>query len=402
MNRNKKGRWWYLAFKTLSVREVLFSVIGFAVSFVWIWNAAGQYRTLFKELQKPVVIQAEMAENLSSDARTSIQAIQGVEAMTPYSEQTAVMQWEDYSGEVSVYYVDSDYMKWLSGQAMAAEVPFSEGMPYGIVSEKALENLSKKTQEQSRITSMLTESEDTADGSSQKDKKKQGLLLEKSDLLKDFTLDGSQSVRLYGVDQNEQMLGVYLSNQWAEAENEAGFAVSSGGAEDSEFGDMPADDAATGNMDSKSSANDGRNDMANAAGGSQKDSSASENDNQVSVKIMIAVKNGFSVSSVIKNLEQLQIEAKSDVTEVINQTNEKNISRLETGGMIFICASFMMYMSEQLWKIRHIRWLEDIRRFGAEANSDRKILRRRRLLMIGIGVVGSFAWQWLSILYGWL
>ena len=118
--------------------------------------------------------------------------------------------------------------------------------------------------------------------------------------------------------------------------------------------------------------------------------------------MMIAVKNGFAVSSVIKNLEQLQIEAKSDVTEVINQTNEKNISRLETGVMIFICASFMMYMSEQLWKIRHSRWLEDIRRFGAEANSDRKILRRRRLMIIGIGVVGSFAWQWLSILYGWL
>ena len=134
MSRNKKGRWWYLAFKTLSVREVLFPVIGFAVSFVWIWNAAGQYLTLFKELQKPVVIQAEMAENLSSDVRTSIQSIQGVEAMTPYSEQTAVMQWEDYSGEVSIYYVDSDYMKWLSDQAMAAEVPFSEGMPYGIVS----------------------------------------------------------------------------------------------------------------------------------------------------------------------------------------------------------------------------------------------------------------------------
>ena len=401
MSRNKKGRWWYLAFKTLSVREVLFPVIGFAVSFVWIWNAAGQYLTLFKELQKPVVIQAEMAENLSSDVRTSIQSIQGVEAMTPYSEQTAVMQWEDYSGEVSIYYVDSDYMKWLSDQAMAAEVPFSEGMPYGIVSEKALENLSKKTQEQSRVTSMLTEGENTAD-SSQKDKKKQGLLLEKADLLKDFTLDGSQSVRLYGVDQNEQMPGIYLSNQWAEAENEAGFTVSSSGAEDSESGDMPADDAATGNMDSKSSANDGRNDMANAAGGNQKDSSTSENDNQVSVKMMIAVKNGFAVSSVIKNLEQLQIEAKSDVTEVINQTNEKNISRLETGVMIFICASFMMYMSEQLWKIRHSRWLEDIRRFGAEANSDRKILRRRRLMIIGIGVVGSFAWQWLSILYGWL
>ena len=169
-----------------------------------------------------------MAENLSSDVRTSIQSIQGVEAMTPYSEQTAVMQWEDYSGEVSIYYVDSDYMKWLSDQAMAAEVPFSEGMPYGIVSEKALENLSKKTQEQSRVTSMLTEGENTAD-SSQKDKKKQGLLLEKADLLKDFTLDGSQSVRLYGVDQNEQMPGIYLSNQWAEAENEAGFTVSSSG-----------------------------------------------------------------------------------------------------------------------------------------------------------------------------
>ena len=144
MSRNKKGRWWYLAFKTLSLREILLPVIGFAISFVWIWNAAGQYLNLFKELQKPVVIQAEMSQNLSSDMRTSILSMQGVEALTPYSEQTAVMQWEDYSGEVSVYYVESDYMKWLSGQAVTAGVPFSGGMPYGIVSEKALENLKKK------------------------------------------------------------------------------------------------------------------------------------------------------------------------------------------------------------------------------------------------------------------
>ena len=162
MSRNKKGRWWYLAFKTLSLREILLPVIGFAISFVWIWNAAGQYL------------------NLSSDMRTSILSMQGVEALTPYSEQTAVMQWEDYRGEVSVYYVESDYMKWLSGQAVTAGVPFSGGMPYGIVSEKALENLKKKTEEQSRITSMQLESESAADEnrvtdrSSQKDKKKQG------------------------------------------------------------------------------------------------------------------------------------------------------------------------------------------------------------------------------------
>lgn len=139
MSRNKKGRWWYLAFKTLSLREILLPVIGFAISFVWIWNAAGQYLNLFKELQKPVVIQAgNVSESIFryADIYTSMQ---GVEALTPYSEQTAVMQWEDYSGEVSVYYVESDYMKWLSGQAMTVGVPFSGGMPYGIVSEKALE-----------------------------------------------------------------------------------------------------------------------------------------------------------------------------------------------------------------------------------------------------------------------
>ena len=77
MSRNKKGRWWYLAFKTLSLREILLPVIGFAISFVWIWNAAGQYLNLFKELQKPVVIQAEMSQNLSSDMRTSILSMQG-------------------------------------------------------------------------------------------------------------------------------------------------------------------------------------------------------------------------------------------------------------------------------------------------------------------------------------
>ena len=39
------------------------------------------------------------------------------------------------------------------------------------------------------------------------------------------------------------------------------------------------------------------------------------------------------------------------MTDVIGQTNEKNISRLETGAMILICAIFMMQMSERVWKI---------------------------------------------------
>ena len=425
MSRNKKGRWWYLAFKTLSLREILLPVIGFAISFVWIWNAAGQYLNLFKELQKPVVIQAEMSQNLSSDMRTSILSMQGVEALTPYSEQTAVMQWEDYSGEVSVYYVESDYMKWLSGQAVTAGVPFSGGMPYGIVSEKALENLKKKTEEQSRITSMKSESESAAaenrvtDRNSQKDKKRQGLTLEKADLLKDFTLDDSQSVRLYGIDQNEQLPGIYLSDQWADNSDEMGFAMSGGGmSADSEGSDMPADpgdldmsaeSAGKDSMNSKKSAstlNNSNSSKITERAGTDRfdrtDSTAAEEGQQVSVKLMIAVKNGFNVSPVIKELEQVQISAQSAVTDVIRQTNEKNISRLETGAMILICAIFMMQMSERVWKILHVRWLEDIRRFGAEKKGDRKLLHRRRLMIVGLGLIGSFAWQWISMLYGWL
>lgn len=425
MSRNKKGRWWYLAFKTLSLREILLPVVGFAISFVWIWNAAGQYLNLFKELQKPVVIQAEMSQNLSSDMRTSILSMQGVEALTPYSEQTAVMQWEDYSGEVSVYYVDSDYMKWLSDQAMTAGVTFSEGMPYGIVSEKALENLKKKTEDQSRITSMKSKSESAADENrvtdrnSQKDKKKQGLTLEKADLLKDFTLDDSQSVRLYGIDQNEQLPGIYLSDQWADNSDEMGFTMSGGGmSADSEGSDMPADpgdldmsaeSAGKDSMNSKKSAstlNNSNSSKITERTGTDRsdrtDSTAAEEGQQVSVKLMIAVKNGFNVSPVIKELEQVQISAQSAVTDVIRQTNEKNISRLETGAMILICAIFMMQMSERVWKILHVRWLEDIRRFGAEKKGDRKLLHRRRLMIAGLGLIGSFAWQWISMLYGWL
>lgn len=429
MSRNKKGRWWYLAFKTLSLREILLPVIGFAVSFVWIWNAAGQYLILFKELQKPVVIQAEISQTLSADMRQSIQSVQGVEALTAYSEQTAVMQWQDYSGEVSIYYVESDYMKWLSGQAMTANVPFSEGMPYGIVSEKALENLEKKTKEPSRITSMQSESETAVGENSQKVNKKQGLILEKADLLKDFALDDSRSVRLYGIDQNEQLPGVYLSDQWADTSDEMGFTVSSGGmpadsegndlSDDSEDGDMPTDSgdsdmssgsAGADSMDSKKSSSTANNsnssskitDRAGTDRSDRTDSAAVEDGQQVSVKMMIAVKNGFAVSSVLKKLEQLQVSAKSDVTDVIRQTNEKNISRLETGAMILICAAFMMQMSERVWKIKHVRWLEDIRRFGAEKKSDRKLLHRRRMMIIGLGLIGSFVWQWISMLYGWL
>ena len=318
--------------------------------------------------------------------------------------------------------VESDYMKWLSGQAVTAGVPFSGGMPYGIVSEKALENLKKKTEGQSRITSMQSESESAADEnrvidrSSQKDKKKQGLALEKADLLKDFTLDDSQSVRLYGIDQNEQLPGIYLSDQWAITSDEMGFTVSGGGmSADPEGSDMPADpgdldmsaeSAGKDSMNSKKSASTSNNSnsskITERTGTDRSDSTAVDEGQQVSVKLMIAVKNGFNVSPVIKELEQFQINAQSDVTDVIRQTNDKNISRLETGAMILICAIFMMQMSECVWKILHVRWLEDIRRFGAEKKGDRKLLHRRRLMIAGLGLIGSFAWQWISILYGWL
>lgn len=170
--------------------------------------------------------------------------------------------------------------------------------------------------------------------------------------------------------------------------------------------DMSAESAGKDSMNSKKSASTSNNSnsskITERTGTDRSDSTAVDEGQQVSVKLMIAVKNGFNVSPVIKKLEQFQISAQSDVTDVIRQTNEKNISRLETGAMILICAIFMMQMSERVWKILHVRWLEDIRRFGAEKKSDRKLLHRRRLMIVGLGLIGSFAWQWISMLYGWL
>ena len=226
-------------------------------------------------------------------------------------------------------------------------------------------------------------------------------------------------MRLYGIDQNEQLPGIYLSDQWADTSDEMGFTVSGGGmSADLEGGDMPADpgdldmyaeSAGKDSMNSKKSLSTSNNSnsskITERTGTDRSDRTAStavDEGQQVSVKLMIAVKNGFNVSPVIKELEQFQISAKSDVTDVIRQTNEKNISRLETGAMILICAIFMMQMSECVWKILHVRWLEDIRRFGAEKKGDRKLLHRRRLMIAGLGLIGSFAWQWISMLYGWL
>ena len=170
--------------------------------------------------------------------------------------------------------------------------------------------------------------------------------------------------------------------------------------------DMSAESAGKDSMNSKKSASTSNNSnsskITERTGTDRSDSTAVDEGQQVSVKLMIAVKNGFNVSPVIKELEQFQISAQSDVTDVIRQTNEKNISRLETGAMILICAIFMMQMSERVWKILHVRWLEDIRRFAVEKKSDRKLLHRRRLMIAGLGLIGSFAWQWISMLYGWL
>lgn len=83
--------------------------------------------------------------------------------------------------------------------------------------------------------------------------------------------------------------------------------------------------------------------------------------------------------------------------------NQQSVgSTLHNNLLFIICAIFMMQMSERVWKILHVRWLEDIRRFGAEKKGDRKLLHRRRLMIVGLGLIGSFAWQWISMLYGWL
>lgn len=83
--------------------------------------------------------------------------------------------------------------------------------------------------------------------------------------------------------------------------------------------------------------------------------------------------------------------------------NQQSVgSTLHNNLLFIICAIFMMQMSERVWKILHVRWLEDIRRFAVEKKSDRKLLHRRRLMIAGLGLIGSFAWQWISMLYGWL
>ena len=81
--------------------------------------------------------------------------------------------------------------------------------------------------------------------------------------------------------------------------------------------DMYAESAGKDSMNSKKSASTSNNSnsskITERTGTDRSDSTAvDEGSRQVSVKLMIAVKNGFNVSPVIKELEQFQINAQSD------------------------------------------------------------------------------------------
>lgn len=346
---------WYLAGHMLRQKDAVIPVIGFAVCFVWLLSACGAYFNLYQVLREPAVIYGEVP-TFSGELRQYVTELDGIEAVTRLSKTAAEIQWEDYSGSISVYGVETEYMEWLAKENLSSESAFSEGMAYGILSESAAGNLKKHNQTQS-IQSFGVREEKT-------EKK---LVLMEGDLMKDFSVGESNMVRLYGLigDSSDadgdafedtsvdKMAGLFLSEKWY-----AEFFSNAGESGSEAVLDMSATQT-----------------------------------------LLMNVSHGYQVKEILKRLAANNVTGQSSVTGHSETVQEECMMRLYTGIIILICSICLLVYQEKLWKERHQDAIEDLGRFFGGQKAVRSIFRRRRILLIIAGIAGSFVWQWISTVF---
>ena len=139
--KKKKGCGiWWLSWKILYQRGACIPIVGFAVGFAWVLSASLAYLNLMTTMTEPAVICGEMT-SFSAEQRQYIRSLNGVKAVTKLYESEASVTIKEYTGTIAVYGVEEDYFKQLMAGNMTADIPFSQGMPYGLLCQSAALNL---------------------------------------------------------------------------------------------------------------------------------------------------------------------------------------------------------------------------------------------------------------------
>lgn len=72
-----------------------------------------------------------------------------------------------------------------------------------------------------------------------------------------------------------------------------------------------------------------------------------------------------------------------------------------TGAAVCICCIFICIYQEKLWLKQHYRWLEMLKQFYYDFHIYGKLMRRKYVILLGMSLLGSGIWQWLSMIFEW-
>ena len=365
--KKKKGCGiWWLSWKILYQRGACIPIVGFAVGFAWVLSASLAYLNLMTTMTEPAVICGEMT-SFSAEQRQYIKSLNGAKAVTKLYESEASVTIKEYTGTIAVYGVEEDYFKQLMVGNMTADIPFSQGMPYGLLCQSAALNLKKPIMKNENGIGNAIESSENAplDQMKKQDDQKDGLILSDDMLLEDFEVNSS-TVRLYGwiadtETANTVLSGVYVLDEWWDQLLEVPEEKDDSGVDTGIY-------------------NPGESET---------------------MKILIMTEHGWQVLSLMRQLNDTNIACTSQIETLLEETNKMGQNHLYTGAAVCICCIFICIYQEKLWLKQHYRWLEMLKQFYYDFHIYGKLMRRKYVILLGMSLLGSGIWQWLSMIFEW-
>ena len=67
----------------------------------------------------------------------------------------------------------------------------------------------------------------------------------------------------------------------------------------------------------------------------------------------------------------------------------------------WVIREFICIYQEKLWLKQHYRWLEMLKQFYYDFHIYGKLMRRKYVILLGMSLLGSGIWQWLSMIFEW-
>lgn len=380
------GIWW-LSWKILYQRGACIPIVGFAVGFAWVLSASLAYLNLMTMMTEPAVIRGEMT-SFSAEQRQYIKSLNGVQAVTKLYESEASVTIKEYTGTIAVYGVEEDYFKQLMTGNMSADIPFSQGMPYGLLCQSAALNLKKPIMKnQNGIGNAIESSENESLNQMKKqDDQKDGLILSDDMLLEDFEVNSS-TVRLYGWIADAETGDRYITNKKLETQMHdsltgTGSTVLSGVYVLDEWWDQLLE-------------------VPEEKDDSGVDTGIYNPGESETMKILIMTEHGWQVLSLMRQLNDTNIACTSQIETLLEETNKTGQNHLYTGAAVCICCIFICIYQEKLWLKQHYRWLEMLKQFYYDFHIYGKLMRRKYVILLGMSLLGSGIWQWLSMIFEW-